>query len=73
MSLQKLSAFSLASFELQAQTGGTVRYADAVYGLEDQISLSPQAMGMVGSYLGGRRDISGSSASQQAFSEYGEA
>jgi hypothetical protein len=41
----------LASFELQAQTGGSVRYADAVYDLEDQISLSPQAMGLVGSYI----------------------
>lgn len=51
MSFQKLSAFSLASFELQAQTGGTLRYADAVYDLEDQISLSPQAMGLVGSYM----------------------
>lgn len=51
MSFQKLSAFSLASFELQAQTGGTTRYADAVYDLEDQISLSPQAMGLVGNYM----------------------
>jgi hypothetical protein len=53
VSFAKLSAFSLASFELQAQSGGTMRYADAVYDLEDQISLSPQAMGMVGSYTGG--------------------
>ena len=51
MSFSKLSAFSLASFELQAQAGGSVRYADAVYDLEDQISLSPQAMGLVGSYV----------------------
>lgn len=36
---------------MQAQTGGTMRYADAVYDLEDQISLSPQAMGLVGTYV----------------------
>lgn len=53
MSFSKLSAFSLASFELQAQAGGTLRYADAVYDLEDQISLSPQAMGLVGNSTGG--------------------
>ena len=48
MSFAKLSAFSLASFELQAQTGGTLRYAEAIGDLEDQISLSPQAMGLIG-------------------------
>ena len=48
MSFAKLSAFSLASFELQAQTGGTLRYAEAIGDLEDQISLSPQAMGLNG-------------------------
>lgn len=48
MSWNKLSAFSLASFEMNAQMGGTGRYADAVTGVEDQISLSPQAMGMLG-------------------------
>jgi hypothetical protein len=51
VSFSKLSAFSLASFELQAQTGGTMRYADAVLDLEDQISLSPQAMGLIGNFL----------------------
>ncbi len=48
MSFNKLSAFSLASFEMTAQQGGTHAYADAVHGLEDQISLSPQAMGLIG-------------------------
>lgn len=45
--LAKLSAFSLGSFELDAVSGGSHRYADAV-GVEDQISLSPQAMGLLG-------------------------
>lgn len=48
MSWNQLSAFSLASFEMNAQMGGTHRFADAVTGVEDQISLSPQAMGMLG-------------------------
>lgn len=48
MSWNKLSAFSLASFEMNAQMGGTGRFADAVTGVEDQLSLSPQAMGMLG-------------------------
>ena len=48
MTWNKLSAFSLASFEMNAQMGGTHRFADAVTGMEDQISLSPQAMGMMG-------------------------
>ena len=48
MSWNQLSSFSLASFEMNAQMGGTHRYADAVTGVEDQISLSPQAMGMLG-------------------------
>jgi hypothetical protein len=48
MSWNQLSAFSLASFEMNAQLGGTHHYADAVTGVEDQISLSPQAMGMLG-------------------------
>ena len=51
MSFAKLSAFSLASFELNAQSGGTHRYADAVYDLDDQISLSPQAMGLIGDFV----------------------
>lgn len=48
VSFSKLSAFSLASFEMTAQQGGTHAFADAVHGLEDQISLSPQAMGLIG-------------------------
>lgn len=44
----KLSAFSLGSFELDAVSGGSHRYADAVSGVEDAISLSPQAMGLIG-------------------------
>ena len=48
MTWSNLSAFSLASFEMNAQMGGSHRYADAVTGVEDQISLSPQAMGMLG-------------------------
>ena len=48
MSWNQLSSFSLASFEMNAQMGGTLHYADAVTGVEDQISLSPQAMGMLG-------------------------
>jgi len=48
MSWSQLSSFSLASFEMDAQMGGTGRFADAVTGVEDQISLSPQALGMLG-------------------------
>ena len=48
MSFQKLSAFSLASFEMNAQGGGTHRFADAVHGMAEQVSLSPQAMGVIG-------------------------
>lgn len=48
MTWSKLSSFSLASFEMDAQFGGTHRFADAVTGVEDQLSLSPQAMGMLG-------------------------
>ena len=33
---------------MDAQMGGSHRYADAVTGVEDQISLSPQALGMLG-------------------------
>lgn len=51
MTWSKLSAFSLASFEMDAQMGGTQRFADAVTGMEDQISLSPQAMGAIGVVL----------------------
>lgn len=49
MSFNQLSAFSLASFEMNAANGGTHAYAGA---LTDQISLSPQAMGMIGSNVG---------------------
>lgn len=48
MSFQKLSAFSLASFEMNAHAGGTHRFATAVSGLSEQVSLSPQAMGVIG-------------------------
>lgn len=48
MTWSQLSAFSLASFEMDAQMGGSHRFADAVTGVEDQISLSPQAMGLLG-------------------------
>jgi hypothetical protein len=48
MSWNQLSSFSLASFEMNAQMGGTHRFADAVTGVEDQISLSPQALGVLG-------------------------
>ncbi len=48
MSWSSLSSFSLASFEMNAQMGGTHRFADAVTGVEDQLSLSPQALGMLG-------------------------
>lgn len=48
MSFNKLSTFALASFEMDAQMGGSSRYADAVCGVEDQISLSPQALGLIG-------------------------
>lgn len=51
MTWSKLSAFSLASFEMDAQMGGTQRFADAVTGMEDQISLSPQAQGVIGIVL----------------------
>jgi hypothetical protein len=71
VSFQKLSAFSLASFELHAQTGGTTRYADAVYGLEDQISLSPQALGMVGQYVPGSQTGEGNSELSSADFEQG--
>ncbi len=43
-----LSAFSIASFEMDAISGGTYRFAEAIEGVEDQISFSPQAMGMLG-------------------------
>ncbi len=33
---------------MQAQSGGTLRFADSLGELEDQISLSPQAMGLIG-------------------------
>lgn len=33
---------------MDAQMGGTHRFADAVTGVEDQLSLSPQAMGLLG-------------------------
>lgn len=52
MTWNKLSAFSLASFEMDAQFGGSARYADAVTGVEDQISLSPQALGLIGVAVG---------------------
>lgn len=52
MSFNKLSAFSLASFEMNAQSGGTHRFADAVHGLAEQVSLSPQAMGVIGVPVG---------------------
>ncbi len=48
MSFNKLSAFALASFEMNAMNGGTHAFADAVHDISDQISLSPQAMGMIG-------------------------
>lgn len=48
MSFHKLSAFALASFEMNALNGGTHAFADAVHDVSDQISLSPQAMGMIG-------------------------
>jgi hypothetical protein len=48
MTWSTLSSFSLASFEMNAQMGGTHRFADAVAGVEDQLSLSPQALGMLG-------------------------
>lgn len=57
MSFAKLSAFSLASFELQAQSGGTLRYADTICGLEDHLSLSPQAMGLIGTAVPSEQGI----------------
>ena len=33
---------------MQAQSGGTLRFADALGDLEDQLSLSPQALGLIG-------------------------
>lgn len=56
MTWSNLSAFSLASFEMDAQMGGSHRYADAVTGVEDQISLSPQAMGMLGNSVATHRE-----------------
>ncbi len=46
--MNALSSFSLASFEMDATLGGTYRFADALTDVEDQLSLSPQAMGMIG-------------------------
>lgn len=57
MSFNKLSAFALASFEMNAANGGTHAYADAVHDLTDQISLSPQAMGAIGVHMAPAYDL----------------
>lgn len=40
---EKLSAFSIGSYELDAVSGGSHRYADAV----DELSLSSEASGLM--------------------------